>query len=176
MKNKFFDYYKDLPDWAKGVVVVGGLGVAYIFVSQIITKVRQQAQLKFDLQESQTANTDLQILAQQGVKPTLSNTQIDNIINVLVESMNDCGTNEENVYNQFRKLNNLADVYALLKRWEIRYYRPCAITSPISYAKYQFNNKAFGGNLSSWLTYDLETSEIQKINKILSDKKIKFQF
>jgi hypothetical protein len=176
MGNKFYSYYKDLPSWAKGVVVIGGVGVIYIFASQIIKKVRQQAQLKFDLQESESANTDLQILAQQGVKPTLSNTQIDNIINVLVESMNDCGTNEENVYNQFRKLNNLADVYALLKRWEIRYYRPCAITSPISYAKYQFNDKAFGGNLSSWLTYDLEASEIKKVNKILSDKNIKFQF
>ena len=176
MKNKFFDYYKDLPDWAKGVVVVGGLGVAYLFVSQIVTKIRKDAESKFDLQESDSANTDLQILAQQGVKPILSNTQIDNIINVLVESMNDCGTNEENVYNQFRKMNNLADVYALLKRWEIRYYRPCSITSPISYAKYLFNDKAFGGNLSTWLTYDLKPSEIQKINKILSDKRINFKF
>ena len=176
MKNKFYDYYKDLPPIAKGVVVIGGLGVAYIFVSQIIKKVRKDAGSKFDLQESTTANTDLQILAQQGIKPTLSNTQIDNIINVLVESMNDCGTNEENVYNQFRKLNNLADVYALLKRWEIRYYRPCAVESPISYSRYLLNDKLFGGNLSSWLTYDLETSEIKKINKILTDKNINFQF
>jgi hypothetical protein len=176
MKGKLIEYYKDLPQWAKGVVVVGGIGILYVTLSQIIRRVRQNAESKFDLQESNSAKSDLEKLAQQGIRPTLSDSQIDNIINSLVESMNDCGTDEDGVYEQFKKLNNLADVYLLLKRWEIRYYRPCAATSPISYSRYLFNDKAFGGNLSTWLTYDLGTSEIKQINKILSYKGINFQF
>jgi len=176
MANKVYTFYKDLPQWAKGVVVVGGIAIVYFTAKQIINRIRGQAERKFDLQESDSASSDLQDLAQQGVKPTLSNTQIDNIINSLVMAMNDCGTNEDAVYNQFKKLNNIADVYLLLKRWQIRYYTPCAIQSPISFAKYQFNNKAFGGNLSTWLSYDLTQSEIAKINKILSDKGIKYKF
>ena len=176
MASKVYSYYKELPSWAKGVVVVGGIAIAYFTAKQLIARIKKQAEKKFDLQESESATSDLQNLAQQGIKPTLSNTQIDNIINSLVESMNDCGTNENAIYNQFKKLNNTADVYLLLKRWQIRYYRPCAISSPISFAKYQFNDKAFGGNLSTWLTYDMTSSEILSINKILSDKKINFKF
>jgi hypothetical protein len=176
MANKVYTYYKELPSWAKGVVVVGGIAIVYFTAKQIIKRIRTQAERKFDLQESDSASSDLQNLAQQGIKPTISNSQIDNIINSLVEAMNDCGTNEETVYNQFKKLNNTADVYALLKRWQIRYYRPCAVSNPISFAKYQFNNKAFGGNLSTWLTYDMTATEIGKINKILSDKRINYKF
>jgi hypothetical protein len=176
MANKVYTYYKELPSWAKGVVVVGGIAIVYFTSKQIINRIRNQAERKFDLQESDSASSDLQNLAQQGIKPTVSNSQIDNIINSLVESMNDCGTDENAIYNQFKKLNNTADVYALLKRWQIRYYRPCAISNPISFAKYQFNNKAFGGNLSTWLTYDMTATEIGKINKILSDKGINYKF
>lgn len=176
MANKFYDYYKDIPTWAKGIVVVGGIAIVYFTAKQLIKRIRTQAERQFDIQESESANTDLKNLEKQGVKPTLSNTQIDNIINALVESMNDCGTDEEKVYAQFRKLNNLADVYALIKKWEIRYYRPCAATQPISYSRYLFNSKAFGGNISTWLSYDLTTSEIAKVNKILSDKGIQYKF
>jgi hypothetical protein len=39
-----------------------------------------------------------------------------------------------------------------------------------------FNNNSFGGDLSSLLSYDLDSSEIAKINNILKSKKIDFTF
>jgi hypothetical protein len=176
MANKVFDYYKDLPQWAKGIVVVGGIAIVYFTTKQIIKRVRGQAERKLDTQESDDAKKDLKDLEDKGVRPTLSSTQLESIINNLVQSMNDCGTDEQLIYNQFKKINNEADVYALLNKWQIRYYRPCSVSSPISYAKWLANDKAFGGSLSTWLSYDLSSSEIGKINKILSDKNIKFKF
>lgn len=176
MANKVYDYYKDLPSWAKGVTVVGGLLIAYMIGKKVYNAITEKSKNKNVLQESESASQDLYNLQQQGINPTLSNTQIDNIINALVEAMNDCGTDENAVFNQFKKLNNTADAYLLVKRWQIRYYRPCAAYQPISYAKWLYDNKSFGDNLSTWLTYDMTASEITKINKILSDKGIKFKF
>ncbi len=38
MSNKIFEAYKDLPSWAKGVVVVGGIAIAYIVGSTVYKK------------------------------------------------------------------------------------------------------------------------------------------
>jgi hypothetical protein len=176
MANKVYDYYNGLPAWAKGVTIVGGLGIAYIIGSKIYKAIAEKAKNKTILEESESAGADLLDLQQQGINPTLSDTQIDSIINSLVEAMNDCGTDENAVLNQFKILNNIADVYLLINRWKIRYYRPCAAYQPISYAKWLWDDKAFGENLSTWLTYDLTASEINKINNILSEKGIEFKF
>jgi hypothetical protein len=36
--DNLYKYYKDLPQWAKGVVVVGGLGVTYLLGSSIYNR------------------------------------------------------------------------------------------------------------------------------------------
>ena len=41
MAKGFYQYYKDLPSWAKGVVVVGGGVVAYLAVTTIMRKIKQ---------------------------------------------------------------------------------------------------------------------------------------
>jgi hypothetical protein len=38
--NKIFKVYQELPQWAKGVVVVGGLVVTYIVGSTVYKKVK----------------------------------------------------------------------------------------------------------------------------------------
>lgn len=175
-QNKVVEVYKGLPDWARGVVVVGGIAIAFYIGYTLIRRVRKNAELQADLQESDSAKTELEKLRRNGIVPTLSDSQVESMINALVESMNDCGTDEKAIYNQIKKVNNIADVQLLIAKWGVRYYRPCSVSSPISYSKYLFNNKAFGGNLSAWFNYDLTQTEITKINKILSDKGITFKF
>jgi hypothetical protein len=175
-QNKAIEIYNGLPQWAKGVVAVGGIGIAFYIGYTLIRRVRKNAEMKADMKESDTAIDDLKKLEQQGIRPTISNTQAESICTALTEAMNGCGTDEEAIYNQFKKLNNIADVQLLIAKWGIRYYRPCAATQPISYSRYLFNDKAFGGNISALLNYDLSQSEIQKINKLLSDKRINYKF
>jgi len=176
MENKVYTYYKELPQWAKGVVIVGVLGATYILISQTIKRFRDAADIRAAMEESNLAAEELKKLQAQGVNPTLTSLQIDVIIKSLEDAMNDCGTNEERVYDAFKKLNNQADLTLLVKNWAVRYYRPCAASEPISFGKYLWDNKSFGGGISTWLNFDLDASEIKKVNKILSDKRIDFQF
>ena len=49
--SNLIKYYKELPDWAKGVVVVGTMTVTYIFLSQIVKKIRQEKEQQKQLEE-----------------------------------------------------------------------------------------------------------------------------
>jgi predicted GNAT family N-acyltransferase len=84
MANKAFSYYKELPAWAKGVVVVGGLAVTYIFVSQIISRIKKQASDKENRQAVESAKDDLQDLSKRGVKPTLTKAQTDSMADAIL--------------------------------------------------------------------------------------------
>lgn len=176
MENKAFQYYKDLPPWAKGVVVVGGLAVIILTINGITRRFRAQKDLKESLKESEDASAELENLQQQGVRPTLSNSEYQSIINGLITAMNGCGTDEDAVYNQMSKLKNDADVKKLISLWGVQYYEPCAASQPISYTRWMWNDKTFGGPISAWFNYDLTTTEINKINDMLQSKGIKHKF
>jgi DMSO reductase anchor subunit len=46
MANKVYDYYKDLPSWAKGVTVVGGLVIAYIIGNRIYKGIKASTEFR----------------------------------------------------------------------------------------------------------------------------------
>jgi hypothetical protein len=176
MKNKVYTYYTELPDWAKGVVVVGVLGVSYIVISRTIARIRKNKDIKDSGKEADYASQDLIELAKRGIRPTLDRTQMEILIKSLEQSMNGCSYSQSKIENAFKKLNNEADLKLLIRDFAVRFYQPCAISSPISYGIYLTDNKHFGGSLATWLNYDLDSSDINSINKILANKNINFKF
>jgi hypothetical protein len=168
--------YNNLPDWAKGAVAVGGLLIVGIFGYKIYQDVKRKRDLKDANQAADEADSELNKLSNQGVKPTISVSQATTLAQSLVQAMNGCGTDETKMYGVFDQLKNDADVYLLIKQFGVRYYTPCAATNPVSYAKYLYNDKSFGGDIGTWMGYDLTGAEIQKINGILAKKKILFRF
>jgi len=75
MANKFYDYYKELPSWAKGVVVVGGLGVVYIFASQVIKKLKQDAEIEIKNRKAEVIEEEKRL--EEYKKPILKNLLYD---------------------------------------------------------------------------------------------------
>jgi hypothetical protein len=169
-------FYNDLPNWAKGVIAVGGVAIIGIFGFKIYQDIKRKKDLKQAGQSADEANTELQNLNKQGINPTITTTQATNFASTLVQAMNGCGTDENMINSVFLKMKNDADVYLLIKQFGVRYYTPCPASNPISYGKFLLNEKSFGGDLGTWLSYDLTASEIKKINTILTNNKIKYQF
>jgi hypothetical protein len=174
MANFITKSYNDAPAWAKGILLIGGVYIGYQLVNFTLAKIKNLQDVKDVTQESNTATTELEQLAQQGIKPTLSAGQIDTNINKIVEAVNGCGTDEQAIYSVFNTLKNIADLKLLVQNWKIQYYRPCAATEPISYAKWLNNTKSYGGSLNTFLNYDLSVSEINSINNILRSKGINY--
>ena len=168
--------YNNLPNWAKGAIAVGGVLIVGIFGYKIYQDVKRKRDLKDASQASDQADTELRNLSNQGIKPTISTSQATTLAQSLVQSMNGCGTDENKIYGVFEQLKNDADVYMLIKQFGVRFYTPCAASNPVSYAKFLYNDKAFGGDLGTWMGYDLTNAEVQKINGIFAKKKIVFRF
>lgn len=176
-KKSFYDkYYRDQPAWAKGVVnvvVVGGVA----FAAYTIYK---NAQRKKDLQEAgqsaTAAEKRLAELAAAGIYPSYDEASYLSMSDSLVQAMSGCGTDEDAIFNAFRSLQNEADLMALISAFGVRYYQPCVWTSPIAYSQWLINDKAYGGDLGTWLGYDLSASDISRVNSIIGEKSINFSF
>lgn len=176
MQNKLGQYYNDLPTWSKGVVAVIGLaGIALIGYS-IYSGSKRRRDIKEANKASEEAKIEISELSRVGVKPSYSPSQYEVFSQKLVQAMDSCGTGEESIYSVFRYMKNKADVLSLISAFGVRFYQPCSATNPISYTKWLFDDKSFGGGLATWLEYDLTSSEIKKINDILAKSNIQYSF
>lgn len=172
MASVYERYYERQPGAVK-VIVVAGLG---LLGYSLYRSIKRNIDEKNARQAADAAGGELAQLAAAGVYPTYTESEFYNFVHTLAEAMNGCGTDESAIFDVFSKMRNAADVRKLVVSFDIQYYRPCAASDPISYGIYQFNDKAYGGDLATWLSYDLSSSDIARINSILSSKGIEYQF
>lgn len=165
MANKAYSYYTELPAWAKGVVVVGGLAVTYIFVSQIISRIKKQASDKDNRQAVESAKDDLQELRKNGIKPTLSKAQTDAMADAILNQYKNADLLLQSysvTERQFNMLKNDADFLMLKTSWGVRTY-PDAFLGSVSNV-----------TLEAAIQNELFNSSITKLNAILAKKGIKY--
>jgi len=159
--------WKDLPGWAKGVIVVIILLVivfiiykAYKFISD-----KEGASSREDVKDAQK---DLNKLIQQGVKPSYNQSQYNDWANSLRKAFDGCGTSNATWTRIFKDgIKNQADVLALVATYGERTYDGCNWEG-------DFGNTTT--NLSGALQDELSSSEISQINKWLSEKGINYSF
>lgn len=90
MTDNVYKYYKDLPPWAKGVVVVGTLGIAYIIGSKIYAAAQPKPKEIINVQN------DIDKY-QSSMKPTYGDAAYDEYANTIYQAQrtslgNDSGT------------------------------------------------------------------------------------
>lgn len=157
----------------KGILItIAVIGGGYL----IYRNMKKNQELNQANQQGTAAAQELAALAAQGITPSMSVSQSEGLCQQLVQAMTGCGTDEDSVYAVFQQMQSKADVLQLVNTFGVRYYQPCVWTSPVSYAIWQANDQAYGGGLSTWLGYDMSTSEIGKINAILTGKGIDYSF
>jgi hypothetical protein len=173
-KAKLMEVYNGLPNWAKGVVVVGLLGVTYIVGSQVLSAIRRKKDEKKQLEEINVASNDLNALSRAGVKPTLSNSAYEAISAAIIDAVNGCGTSMAKILSQFEKMKNDADVLMLIKVFGLRKKQRCVFSDDPREDFWSSQTPPM--SLTAHLQSDLSVSDINEINKTLSKKGIKYQF
>ena len=167
-------YYKELPDWAKGVVVVGTMTVTYIFLSQIVKKIRQEKEQQKQLEEISSANQDLENLAKKGIYTTMNKSAFEAMSSAIIDAVNGCGTDWGKIVSQFEKLNNDADILAFVSVFGLRKKQRCVFSDD---PREDFwTNTTPPMSLTAHLQSDLTESEIKEINKILESRGITYKF
>lgn len=125
MANKTYQYYKELPSWAKGIVIVGGLTVIYIFASQIIRRTRRLSEGKDAKEAVDSARNELNDLIRKGIKPTISLSQARAYAEKIVKQFKGADLtlgSYDVVYNIFKQLKNNADYLLLKQEFGVRSY------------------------------------------------------
>jgi hypothetical protein len=176
MKNKVFDYYKELPAWAKGVVIVGGIAIVYFTTKQFIGKIKKQAQKKKDSEAINTQKAETKKLEETGLRASYNDSQYNSWADKIQSAFKGCdfsaGSSNVGIYTDsanslytvLNQLKNDIDFLKLQTAWGVsRKYPDCAWGS-------------VEGNLNHAVADELADGEIAHANSILAKKGITYRF
>jgi hypothetical protein len=137
--------------YVKYGLIAGGLYVGYKLIQFFVGSSTSVA----------AATNEVKVLTSKGVKPTYPDSSYTQWANAIVSAgFNTLGTNEQAIYNIFKKMVNDLDVAKLI------------VAFGNQRVEFSFQTMPLG----AWLSSELDSDELAVINKILSDKKIKYQF
>lgn len=166
--------YTELPSWAKGVVVVGGLVVGYLAVTRIISEIKGAVNKKKSEKEITTAQDELQQEINSGNKPTISRSNAEAISNAIVIASNDCGTDDDLIINAFDSIKNQADMLLLVDVFGLRAKVRCPFSSD---TRVDFWSKFTPPmSISAMISSELSSSQIKSLNAKLGAKGISYRF
>jgi len=115
MKNdNIYKYYKDLPQWAKGVVVVGTLGVVYILGSKIYAGLQPKPR------EIVNVENDIDKLVTK-MKATYADAAYDEYANTIYQAQRTSMSNDSGAIQDvaYLMMNDL-DVAKLIQAYGVR--------------------------------------------------------
>ncbi len=170
----FYKYYKDLPGWGKGLLVIGavGAGVATYFAGRGIYNSIKQKQLENEKGKTVKEAADEMVdLAAQGIMPSYSDTQYQDWANACFTSFDGWGSGDKGILHSdlepiFMQMLNKADVLKLIQAYGVK-----TISSG------QWNPAPdFTGDLSATMHDQMSNVQLKNINSILSENKIDFKF
>ena len=166
--------YTELPSWAKGVVVVGGLVVGYLAVTSILKSIKAKKNKEESLAEVNNANSELNTQIQTGKGPTIARSTAEVMANAIVAASNDCGTEEKQMYAQFDKVQNQADILLFVDVFGLRKKVRCPFSDDPRESFFSANTPPM--SLSAMLNSELDTTQMQTLNNKLATKGIKYKF
>ena len=166
-KTEIYTYYKDLPPWAKGVVVVGSLGLVGAIIYQVYSRIKKDAGKKQAEQAVKETEKELKDEIKNGVKPTISTSQADAWAGQIQKAFDGCDPAETSkgvVAQAFLGLKNNADFLLLVSRYGVRKHDQCG-----------WFTGDFEGDLYQAIVDELTNNERNFLNDILAKKGITYK-
>jgi hypothetical protein len=127
-------FWSDLPTWAKGVVAVVGVaaigGIGFAIYKSVKNALEKAKEGKDDKEFKGETKEELQELKEQGIQPTLSDSQAMSLATFVETSLAGCelSGSEEKVYKAvLAGVNNQADWLKLQNTYGVRTTDNCGI-------------------------------------------------
>lgn len=185
MKNGVYSYYKELPPWARGVVVVGGLFVIYLAGNAIYRKMKQAKISKDSREGLRNSENEKRQLQNSGMRASYSPSQYTSWANAIQQAFDGCdpaGTlswgadsplgvasfwsnSGFKVATIFAQLKNNLDYLSLTTAWGVRTYDACG----------WFTGDVEDVDFSRAISDELSAREISNLNQILKNKGITYK-
>lgn len=175
-----YQYYKEMPTWAKGVTVVGVLLVGYIAVKkgyQIVDNAIMKAKAKKSLKD---IAVEQKVLEESGIRPSYSESQYKAWADSIQKQFDGCDVSMpvpvlpgvdlsysgKVLYNILLQLKNDMDFLKLVKAWGTRTYDQCG----------WFTGDVENATLYAAVSDELRSGEIKILNETLAGQGISYRF
>jgi len=168
MANNVYSYYKELPSWAKGVVVIGGIAIVYFTSKQLISRIKGQSEEKKMRESIITQESELKNKLDTGLRLSYPDSQYQSWATQIASEFAGCdpaNSSFSKFMNIIYKLKNDVDFLKLSTSFDIKTYDQCGLW-----------NGDFKGNLHEAVNDEFDNNELLKINKALQNQKITYQF
>jgi hypothetical protein len=164
MESKVYQYYKELPPWAKGVVVIGVGVAAWTVYTRITSTLKNKKSQKESKEVIKYSNDEITKLNKEGVRQSYSDTQYKIWADAAFSCYSGWGTCTGDTI--FINMKNDVDVLKLIQAFGVRTI-PSGMLNPAP---------DFTGSLPSVMRDELSGSDLSSINRLLAKKGIKYQF
>ena len=179
-----YNFYKDLPSWAKGVVVVGVGVVGYIVISKVYKGIKKAADKSKESKTTKDITQELRDLQSQGIRKSFTDSQYKAWADIIQQQFDGCDF-KQNVFDMsdplfgwagtfsgsgklvagiFNQLKNNTDFAALVSAYGVRTYDQCGLwTGNVT------------GNIYKAIADELDEGERKELNKKLASKAITYR-
>ena len=168
MNKKFID---DIPPVFKGVLSLAAAGAAMFGAYKLYNYLKEQQANKDKSAEVDAASDEAKKLIKSGVKASLNEVQIKNMVNGIKEAFLNYDlitrSHVQPLYKELVKVKNDLDMLNLINSYGIQ-------TIDFPYSKFTVND--YTGNLTESVKHFLNNSEVNAANGILARRKIKYRF
>jgi hypothetical protein len=118
---KAYQYYKDLPPWAKGVVVVGGALVVYLVGSRVYRAVFPTEIQRKNRELEKNIDNEISKLQGNGKKASFSDSNYNTFANTIYNSIRFAvGDDYSTVESTMKRMQNDLDVAKLIKAFGVK--------------------------------------------------------
>jgi len=118
---KAYQYYKDLPPWAKGVVVVGGAVVVYLVGSRVYRAVFPTEAQRKNRELEKNIDNEISKLQGNGKKASFSDSNYNTFANTIYNSIRFAvGDDYSTVESTMKRMQNDLDVAKLIKAFGVK--------------------------------------------------------
>ena len=168
---KVYQYYKDLPPWAKGVVVVGGALVVYLVGSRVYRAVFPTETQRKNRELEKNIDSEISKLQGNGKKASFSDSNYNTFANTIYNSMryavgDDYGTVEVTL----KKMQNDLDVAKLIKAFDVKQDYFFGIPAGDKMDLFTYIQKELGNEYGGLTNY-----RVKRINEDWKKKGISYQ-
>jgi len=168
---KVYQYYKDLPPWAKGVVVVGGAVVVYLVGSRVYRAVFPTEVQRKNRELEKNIDSEISKMQGNGKKASFSDSNYNTFANTIYNSMrfavgDDYGT----VESTLKRMKNDLDVAKLIKAFGLKQDYFFGLPAGDKMDLFTFVQKELGNEYGGLTNY-----RVKKINEDWSKKGISYQ-
>ena len=168
---KVYQYYKDLPPWAKGVVVVGGAVVVYLVGSRVYRAVFPTDAQRKNRELEKNIDSEISKMQGNGKKASFSDSNYNTFANTIYNSMrfaigDDYGTVEYTL----KRMKNDLDVAKLIKAFGLKQDFFFGLPAGDKMDLFTFVQKELGNEYGGLTNY-----RVKRINEDWSKKGILYQ-